>query len=70
VLVSGGMITILFTLFFGTENFFAHLIMTSLLSALIGLILFTIMVMDYPFSGSVSVSPEAFKVILQYLAVP
>ncbi|MCX5751856.1 MAG: DUF4239 domain-containing protein [Candidatus Saganbacteria bacterium] len=68
VLVAGGIITILFPLFLGTENFLPQLIMVSLLAALIGLILFTIMAMEYPFSGSVCVTPDAFKVILQDLA--
>ena len=64
VLVIGGMITILFTLFFGTENFGAQLIMTSMLSMLIGLILFTIMGMDYPFTGNVSIQPVVFRQLL------
>lgn len=61
VLIAGGMITITFTFFFGTENFGAQMIMTSLLAALIGLMLFTVMVLDYPFSGSVSIKPEPFS---------
>ena len=67
VLLSGGIITILFTLFFGTENFGAQMIMSSLLATLISLILFTIMSLDYPFTGSVSISPDVFRIILQSL---
>jgi hypothetical protein len=70
VLIAGGIITILFPLFLSTENFLPQVIMVSLLAALIGLILFTIMVMEYPFSGAVYVTPDAFRVILQHLAFP
>jgi cation transporter-like permease len=68
VLIFGGLITILFTLFFGTENFAPQIIMTSMLATLIALVLFTIMVFDYPYSGSVSISPDNFKLILQHLS--
>lgn len=67
ILIVSGLITLSFTFFFGTENYVAQMIMTSLLAALIALILFTIMVFDYPFTGGVRVSPEAFKTILMSL---
>ncbi len=67
VLIAGGIITILFTLFFGSENFVPQLWMTSLLAALIALTLFTIMSLDYPFTGSVSISPAVFKTVLRSL---
>ncbi|MFH0886623.1 MAG: hypothetical protein V1843_00485 [bacterium] len=60
VLIMGGMITISFTFFFGMENFGAQIIMTSLLAGMIGLMLFTVMVLDYPYSGSVSIHPGPF----------
>jgi len=64
VLVAGASATISFTFLFGAENFKAQLIMGVLLSATIALILFAIMVMDYPFTGSISVSPEPFRQIV------
>jgi hypothetical protein len=69
VLVACGIITISFTFFFGTENYTAQLIMTSLLASLIALVLFTIMVFDYPFTGDISVPAGAFKMILGSLKV-
>jgi len=63
VLFIGGMTTIMFTFFFGVENFKAQAVMATLLVVTIALMLFTIMCLDYPFTGSVSVSPEAFKQI-------
>ena len=64
VLICGGMITILFTIFFGTENFGAQLIMSSMLSMLVALSLFTIMTLDFPFTGSVTISQDTFRAVL------
>jgi FtsH-binding integral membrane protein len=64
VLIVGGVVTMIFVSFFGAENLKAQVVMALLLSMLVGLILFTIASMDYPFTGSVSISPEIFKVIL------
>ncbi|MDD5585080.1 MAG: DUF4239 domain-containing protein [Candidatus Omnitrophica bacterium] len=66
VLVVGGIATIMFTFFFGSENLGAQLIMTMLLSAIIALILFTILVFDFPFSGSVNITPQAFSRVVSY----
>lgn len=67
ILIAGGLIAISFTLFFGTVNFGPQLLMTSLLATLIGLTLFTIMSLDYPFSGDVSIKPDVFRTELSTL---
>ena len=67
VLIAGGLITIAFTMFFGTENFLPHLMMSSLLAILIALVLFTIMAMDFPFAGDVAIKPEPFETVKAYL---
>lgn len=67
ILIAGGLVTIAFTLFFGTENFGPQLLMTSMLATLIGLTLFTIMSLDYPFTGDISIKPEVFKTVLSTL---
>lgn len=67
VLLLGGIITVVFAFFFGSENLKAQLIMTTLLAVLIVLILFTILIMDFPFSGDMAVSSDAFKQVLLYL---
>ena len=69
VLIICGMITVSFTFFFGTENFREQLIMTSLLASLIALVLFTIMVFDFPFTGGVSIQADVFKQILRSLKI-
>ncbi len=63
-LIIGGLITIAFTSFFGSENFWSHLIMTSLFAALIALLIFIALVLDYPFSGDLSIQPEPFQAML------
>jgi len=67
VLFAGSFITIAFTMLFGTENIIPHLIMVSLLAALIAITLFTVMAMDYPFTGDISITPDVFKNILSTL---
>lgn len=60
VLITGSFITIAFAMLFGTENVIPHLIMVSLLAAMIAIILFTIVAMDYPFTGDISIKPDIF----------
>jgi hypothetical protein len=67
VLFAGSLITIAFTMLFGTENIIPHLIMTSLLAAMIAITLFTVMAMDYPFTGDISIQPDVFTSILSSL---
>jgi len=64
VLLLGGIITVVFTLFFGSENLFAQLTMTTMLAVLIVLILFTILIMDFPYSGDLSISVAPFQQVL------
>ncbi|PKN51776.1 MAG: hypothetical protein CVU55_10025 [Deltaproteobacteria bacterium HGW-Deltaproteobacteria-13] len=67
ILFIGSFITISFTMLFGTENFTEHLIMASLLAAMIAFTLFTIISLDYPFTGKYSIQPEVFIKILPTL---
>jgi hypothetical protein len=66
VLAIGALATISFTFLFGTENLKAHIIMVVLLSLTISLILFTILELDFPFTGAISISPAPFKQTLFY----
>ena len=56
-----------FTYLFGLENTWAHRPMVVTLAAVIGLVLFTIGAMDYPFSGGARISNEAFNLVLERL---
>ena len=64
-LIAGAVITIGFSFLFGLKNVIAHTVITTLLAASIGLGLFLIAALEGPFSGSHSVSPEAFTAALE-----
>ena len=59
VLFAGAVVTLSFTLFFGSRNLGAQVLMTGLLAALIFMALFVAVEIDHPFTGPVSVSPQA-----------
>jgi len=60
VLISGGVITVVFAYFFKVEHVRLQLAMTSMLSAVIALNLYLILMFASPFSGDVQVEPEGF----------
>jgi len=64
VLFTGAFSIICFTFLFGVENLNAQIIMVVLLSVTISLILFTILELDYPFTGTISISPAPFEHVL------
>jgi hypothetical protein len=67
VLVSGGFLTVGFTLFFGAENLRAQSVMTGILAFIIFSGLFVIIAIDHPFAGVVKVTPEALSAVLKDL---
>jgi hypothetical protein len=66
ILISGGLVTMAFAFFFGSENHMAQVLMTSLLAILISLILLVIFLFDFPFTGDVKISPAAFEQVLAH----
>jgi hypothetical protein len=64
VLVGGGVVTVLFTYFFGLKNFRAQIAMTALYVASIGFVLFLVAAIDHPYSGAVSITPEAMELVI------
>ena len=64
VLVAGAVLTISFTLFFGTESLRVQAIMTGVLAFLIVSGLLVIVAIDHPFAGSVKVGPESLAAVL------
>ena len=65
VLAVGGIMIVSFTYLFGLENTLVHYLMVAVLALVISSVLFTIGVLEYPFSGDVRVDPEAFEVVLE-----
>jgi Protein of unknown function (DUF4239) len=64
VLVVGGMVVVGFAYLFGSENTGAHALMVVSLAGVIALVLFTIAVLDHPFSGGARVGTGAFELVL------
>ena len=64
VLFVGAAMTVGFTLFFGLENLRAQVLMSGMLAVVIFLALFVAISIDHPYTGSVSVGPEAIKDVL------
>src|ERR671921_590734 len=65
VLVFGAVVTVGFTYLFGLRNSWAHRLMVMSLTVVIVLVLFTIGVMDDPFTGGARLEPTAFDLILE-----
>ena len=61
VLLAGGTATVGFSFLFAPRNFFAQAIMTMLLTGVICLTLYTIVNLDFPFSGLVATSSEPLQ---------
>ncbi len=65
VLIFGGVAAVGFTYLFGLESTWAHRLMVMILAAVIGLVLFTVGALEYPFSGGARIGPGAFELILE-----
>ena len=63
VLFAGAAVTLAFTFFFGSRNLLAQVLMTGMLAALIFMVLLVAVSIDHPFTGPVSVPPQALKLI-------
>jgi hypothetical protein len=68
VLAIGAAVTIAFTYLFGFRHPAMQMLMTGSLGFLISLVLFLTIALDYPFRGSISVSPEAFRTLQETFA--
>ena len=63
-LVVGGAVTVGFALMFGLERAALHSLMVGSLTALIGVLFFVAIVINYPFSGDVAVGTAPFERVL------
>jgi hypothetical protein len=61
VLLVGGVITVGFTYLFGLRSTTVHVLMVAALALIIGLVLFTVAALDYPFRGAIHIGPDAFE---------
>jgi hypothetical protein len=67
VLFLGAALTVGFALFFGSENPIAQVSMTGVLSILVTTGLLVIVSIDHPFTGQVSIRPDALESVLTEL---
>jgi hypothetical protein len=63
IIALGAMITISFTFLFGALNLKMHIAVTGMVAASVAIVIVLMVVLDYPFRGSLSVSNEAFRVV-------
>lgn len=68
LVLAGGAITVAFTYFFAVPSFRAHCLMVAALAALVGLTLFLIVSLDYPFTGDVAVEPTSLRGVIEEFA--
>ena len=61
VLLVGAIPTVTYTLLFATKHSWVHIVISSFLTALIVLCLLVTYSLQYPFTGTVSIRPDAFK---------
>lgn len=64
VLIAGALTTVSFTFLFETGNPKGQVVMVALFSALVALILLTILLMDFPFTGDITVPFTPFQQLL------
>jgi hypothetical protein len=67
LLLSGGLVMILFTYFFGVRNVRAQMLMTAALASQIAFILFLVAAIDRPFDGMMQISTEPFARVIAHL---
>jgi len=66
VLLAGGAVTLLFACLLGGERPLMHGLLTALLAALLGLVLFLIAALDNPWRGPVKLEPTSFRTSLAF----
>lgn len=64
VVLLGALLTLVFGYLFVVKSFWFHGLLVSLLGAVIGLLIFLIAALDHPYWGEVSVSPQAYELVL------
>jgi Protein of unknown function (DUF4239) len=70
LMIFGALICIAITWFFNSESFVMQIWMTALFSGLLALLIFLIAVLDNPYRGKISVSPEPLERVYQQTMLP
>jgi hypothetical protein len=64
-LILGAFIILLFAMMVDVESLRLHITVNGLLGAFIGLVIYIIIILDHPFTGSISIKPDQYKTILE-----
>jgi hypothetical protein len=67
IVLLGGLISLSASFLFRVQSLSLHYTMVGLLASLMGLVVFLILVYDYPFRGSHGLGPEAYELVYQQL---
>lgn len=65
VVFGGSVLNLSLMWLFVVENKRLHDLLTAILACLLGLLVFLLAVMDFPFRGEFSVGPDSFEMILE-----
>ena len=65
----GALLTIIFSYCFVVVSLRLHALLTGLLALMLGVMIFVIAALDHPYLGEVSVSPDAYQVVLDKVMV-
>jgi hypothetical protein len=64
LLIGGGLIVMLFTFMFGTQDLYVQASVVALTAALMAFVVYLIFTLEHPFVGALSVSPDAYAHVL------
>ena len=64
LLVAGGVVTVLFTLVFGTRHAWIQYLVISVVTSLVVFSILLVDAMQYPFSGDVSIRPDPYESVI------
>jgi hypothetical protein len=67
VIVIGGLLSIVASFIFSMESFWVHATMSSLLAAMIGLLVFFMLVTDRPYRGTNGLGPASYELVFNDL---
>jgi len=70
VVVIGAALNLALIWMFSIDRLSVHLVLSGLLALFVGLMLFFIAAMDNPFRGKLSITPEAYRMILKNMMLP
>jgi hypothetical protein len=66
-LIFGALITLVFAVLFGAENFWWHLILVAILAILVASILFVILELAHPFISGIAIQPDDYLHVLEMI---